>query len=143
MTFKVGDEVMVKKEAWSRTLNTTYPPTVEIIIKVGRNYTNTQDIYYLGSFPFVYWNEEDLDLVCKRVEYEQVNSIFANNRIIKVDDRFHCLCEYEVCTIYPIWDKEGKHLYNDPRNTFATNLIASPHCPIHAQYSKGIKIQSY
>jgi hypothetical protein len=73
----------------------------------------------------------------KDVKYEKVDSLFANNHTVKVGYKYRCRCDHEVHWLYPIWDsKTGKHLCNDPGNTFSTRLIPSALCPVHAQYAK-------
>jgi len=60
--FKINDKVKIKEEVWQKFCNdNNFPISLNVEQLVTRVHSNNQEMFYLLSFPLVWWREEDLE----------------------------------------------------------------------------------
>ncbi len=132
----IGDKVNITQEAWQKFLSENQmdlstPIPISQVITDMPSHSPFSDRFML-SFPMYWWSEDDLVLVEKLLEYEEVSSILVNGHHIMVGDMLSCQCTYEVIKLHPIWHSTTRrHISDHKSNTFGCKLIKSAGCPIH------------
>lgn len=135
--FFVGMKVDIKPEAWKRfcienNCDTDSPICSQYITDMP-SHSPFHDKIML-SFPFYWWNEDDLVPANNIDDYEEVRSIIVNGCQLQIGDKVSCCCEYQVIRLYPVWHPDTKkHLTNHPSNNVSYRHLRSKNCMLHTK----------